>query len=169
MARLSDFQKPVGAFVVDPLLMSRNTFDAGNSVDWETTEIGTPKGGTLGGHDDPFKVLERAARRSVATDKERSRRQRLHDAPDRLLGSRGEENPEPASEKVHIEADKKEIDDAKLHAMLDAIMNSFSATERTATDRDYGRDAKAGKPCCFDCGNLDGVVAVNRQHCNKVV
>ncbi len=52
MARLSDFQPVADARIqLDPKLISHNAFDSGTAVDWETTEIGIPLGGTLGGTD----------------------------------------------------------------------------------------------------------------------
>jgi hypothetical protein len=88
MARYSDFRQVAGGRIaLDPKLMSHNAFDSGNSVDWEQTKIVRPRGGELGS--DPFEDAEREVQRSIATDAKRSRRQRLHDALDRVLDTVG--------------------------------------------------------------------------------
>ncbi|HEY4777343.1 MAG TPA: hypothetical protein VIH56_06755 [Candidatus Acidoferrales bacterium] len=189
MARLSDFQPVADARIaLDPKLISHNTFDAGNSVDWEKAEIGTPKGGTLGGHDDPFAVIERIAKREIAMDKDHAYRKRMHAALDRAMDA-AEENPEPAKTgagKVRMRpaddepaeadpnAEPEESDDSRsrMHKMLDALMDGeFSIPAKpskvVAKDRSYGKDSKPSKICCFDCGNLDGVKG--EAHVQKVI
>ena len=180
MARLSDFQPavPDARIQLDPKLISHNSFDAGNSVDWEKTTIGEPKGGTLGGADgDPFAAIERIAAREIAVDKDHAYRQRMHAALDRAMDA-AEENPEPShtgSAKVRMHpvddepaeadpnAEPEESDDerSKMHRLLDSLMDgTFSIPGKpskvVAADRAYGRDSKPSKKiCCFDCGTLE--------------
>jgi hypothetical protein len=173
--KASDFEKPTAAFYVDEKLAAKNAMDAGQSVHWEATEIGTPKGGTLGGHDDPFKVVEREVKRSIAMDADAAYRKKMHAALDKMMDG-AEENPEPAKTgagKVRVpnqdeeepeedpNAEPEESDErSRLHKMLDAIMDSFGKRKPAtvvAADRSYARDEKRSKKiCCFDCGNLNG-------------
>jgi hypothetical protein len=190
MARLSDFQPAVAdaRIQLDPKLISHNTFDSGNSVDWEKTEIGIPKGGTLGGHDDPFAVIEREVKRSIAMDKDAAYRKRMHAALDRAMDA-AEENPEPAKTgagKVRMRpvddeepeedpnAEPEEQDErSQMHRMLDALMDgTFTLPQKpakaVASDRSYAKDCAPGKICTC-AGHLDGVTAYNEMHRDRVV
>jgi hypothetical protein len=187
MARLSDFQPVADARIaIDPKLISHNAFDAGNSVDWEKTEIGIPLGGTLGGADDPFVVIEREVKRSIAMDKDAAYRRRMHLALDRAMHA-AEEKEEPhhvGAEKVRMRpaddeepeedpnAEPEEQDErSRMHKMLDALMDgtfSIPGKPSKAADRSYAKDCAPGKICTC-AGHLDGVTAYNEMHRNKVV
>jgi hypothetical protein len=134
------------AIVVDAAVMNRNARDAGNSVDWRATNLGTPKGGRLG-CDPVGLVLEEAKRnqRQVAFDVTAElRADRLHQLLDELINEG--EAPESNS-------DSDEPEEESAAFSMDELLRQLAAIADDEP-RSVGKDAAPRKICCFDCGNL---------------
>ncbi len=160
--RASDFAAPVAAvaFPVDQTKMLENASLSGSSVDWQRTSIiELPRNNRL------------VVGMDHLADARAAYRKRMHDAldalldgdADRLLRDAAEENPDP-EEKAHIPL--ADDDEEPEEESEDEEEEDQDAVVITAKDRSTAMDCAPGKTCCFDCGNLDGVAAVNRQRRN---
>jgi hypothetical protein len=136
------------AIVVDAKVMDRNARDAGNSVDWRATNLGTPKGGRLGC--DPVRLVTdqiKRDQRQIAFDVAAElRADRLHQLLDELIN----EGEAPESD-----SDEPEEESAAEFSM-DSLLQELAAIA-DEEPRSVGKDAVQKKICCVDCASLDGV------------